>query len=64
MKKYRNITIDGDESWAWTIKSNYYNGKYLIIWKDKVRVCEKSIRNNKYPITPGLVSRFIKIHLI
>lgn len=70
-KKFRQITVDGDDSWAWSVKNtdNYYDTRVLIIWKNKNRVYEKCIRDNeysiykRYSITPGLIARFIKTHL-
>jgi hypothetical protein len=71
-KKFRQITVDGDDSWAWNVKrtDDYYDTTVLVIWKDKNRVYEKCIRDNEYSIykryqmTPGLIARFIKTHLI
>lgn len=71
-KKFRNITIDGDKSWAWTMRGgdNYYKITELVIWKDKKVKYQKCFGYNcesgdkSYPITPKLVSKFIKKHLI
>ncbi len=71
MKKFRQITVDGDSSWAWAVESGdrYYNEAFVIIWKDKNRVYSNMIRHNeysinrRYPITPGLIARFIKLYL-
>lgn len=70
-KKFRQITVDGDGSWAWGVETgdSYYGGRGLIIWKDKQRVYGKTIQHNdwgihkRYQMTPGLISRFIKIYL-
>lgn len=70
-KKYRQITIDGDDSWAWGVETgdDYYDGRSLVIWKNKKRVYNKTIRHNdfgiykRYQMTPGLISRFIKMYL-
>jgi len=71
-KKYRNITIDGDNSWAWRVKDSgddfYYNVD-ITIWKDKKVVYQKGYGYmapdvKRYSITPGLISRFIKRHLV
>jgi hypothetical protein len=69
-KKFRQITIDGDDSWAWAVHDHgdYYRTKVLKIWKDKKIVYtfgEDEVHTIKpYSITPGLVARFIKTHLI
>lgn len=67
-KKFRTIIVDG-ENWAWTFhaKDDYYDVKYLKIWKDKKIVFEKSWSyqygskySRKRHMTPAIVSRFIK----
>ena len=71
-KKFRNITIDGDDSWAWrmSVVDSFYKIQKLTIWKDKKVVFEtgygymhKSDRK-PYSITPRLIARFIKTYLI
>jgi len=70
-KKFRKIVIDGDASWAWncTKRDSYYRYNVIKIWKDKQAVFEKAFggescnRNKRYKITPGLISRFIKLYL-
>ncbi len=63
-KKFRNITIDGDDSWAWTYRLLGTEGyPELKIWKDRKIVFEKNWYGQKYPMTPGTVSRFIKMYL-
>lgn len=72
-KKFRKITIDGDESWAWNFhaKGDYYEWQTVKIWKDKKKVFEKSFsdsysrktRTKRYKFTPGLIARFIKMYL-
>lgn len=76
-KKFRQITVDGDNSWAWIFyaKGDFREYQTLKIWKDKKIVFEKQYiqeyylkrtkenRNKRYKITPGLISRFIKIFL-
>lgn len=72
-KKFRNIVIDGDNSWAWNVYTTdtYYKFKTIKIWKDKKNVFEKSYggdygfkqKEKEYEITPGLISRFIKMYL-
>ena len=63
MKKYREITIDG-EDWAWMVseKDSYYKLKTIKIWREKKSVYEKTIEK-EYPITPGLIARFSKLYL-
>lgn len=37
-KKFRQITVDGDDSWAWRVedsKDKYYYNVSITIWKDK-----------------------------
>ena len=77
MKKFRKITIDGDDSWAWSYSDlPHYRGceesyRKLKIWKDKKVVFDKTYGSHNlyyqepksYRITPGLISRFIKIYL-
>lgn len=71
-KKFREITIDGDDSWAWAVQfhHSYFRSSELVIWKDKKRVYSKSVLDEdfgihkSYPVTPGLVSRFIKRFLL
>jgi regulator of protease activity HflC (stomatin/prohibitin superfamily) len=71
-KKFRQITVDGDDSWAWRVedsKDKYYYNVSITIWKDKKVVYEKSFGYmcksvKKYSITPGLISRFIKMYLV
>jgi len=64
-KKFRNITIDGDDSWAWMYKLSGTEGyPNLKIWKDRKIVFKKFYwGRQRYTITPGLISRFIKIYL-
>lgn len=69
-KKFRSITVDGDDSWAWQFyaKGDYYDYQILKIWKDKKIVLEKSYgyccgHRRNYRVTPGLISRFIKTYL-
>jgi hypothetical protein len=69
-KKFRTLSIDG-ENWAWNFyaKGDYYDCKGMKIWKDKKVVFEKTFKSEygneekKYKITPGLITRFIKIYL-
>jgi hypothetical protein len=71
-KKHRSITIDGDDSWAWKVDSDYhYDTTTVKVWKDKVVKYEKKYSGDsgfppskRYSITPGLISRFIKRHLV
>ena len=44
MKKiHRKITIDGDDSWAWGVIRDMYQGKSTVkIWKDKKLKYEKT----------------------
>jgi len=75
-KKFRKITIDGDDSWAWNYNIPMLRGceesyRKLKIWKDKKIVFEKTYGGSefyyqepkKYKITPGLIARFIKMYL-
>jgi hypothetical protein len=71
-KKFRSIVVDGDKSWAWNFhaKGDYYECKTLKIWKDKKVVFEKDWSyqyggpyKKSYSMTPGLISRFIKMYL-
>ena len=76
-KKFRKIIIDGDDSWAWGYTDlPHYRGceesyRNLTIWKDKKALFRKTYGRadlyyqepKKYKITPGLISRFIKIYL-
>lgn len=65
-KRYRNITIDSDKSWSWSITPSYYTDT-LKIWKDRKVVYENTYgyySHSKYPITPSLIARFIKRYLI
>ena len=75
-KRFRSITIDGDNSWAWYYNTPMYRGceesyRNLTIWKDKKAVFRKTYGRadlyyqepKKYKITPGLISRFIKLYL-
>ncbi len=74
-KKFRTIIVDG-ENWAWFYNVPYYRGceesyRSLTIWKDKKAVFRKTYGRadlyyqepKNYKITPGLISRFIKIYL-
>jgi len=71
-KKFRNITIDGDDSWAWSVhpSDSVYQIQVVKIWKDKKIKYQKGFgymqdgQEKSYPITPGLVARFIKTHLV
>ena len=70
-KKHRNITIDGDDSWAWRVRdsgNDFYYNVGITIWKDKKVKYQRCFGYmgpdvKKYPFTPGLISRFIKIYL-
>lgn len=66
-KKFRNITIDGDDSWAWALiwLGHCYG---LKIWKKRKLVYEtvfggECSRCKDFPITPSLITRFIKRYL-
>lgn len=69
-KKFRSLDIDG-ENWTWQFyaKGDYYDCQSLKIWKDKKEVFRKTLQSEYYSntrgykITPGLVSRFIKMFL-
>lgn len=69
-KKHRDIVVDG-EKWAWSIGGGYdyirdwYRTQFIKIWKDKKIVFEKGYpyKQKSYQITPGLISRFIKMYL-
>ena len=71
-KKHRQITISGDDSWAWKVTSDYsYDTTTVKIWKDKVIRYEKIYTayygfppSKRYKIAPGLISRFIKLYLL
>ena len=70
-KKFRNITIDGDDSWAWRIHpaDSYYQIQSITIWKDKKVKYKNGFgymcdgQEKSYNFTPGLISRFIKMYL-
>lgn len=70
-KKYRDIIVDG-EKWAWNFyaKGEFGDFQSITIWKDKKTIFSKSFglfgSNNHpkyYGITPGLISRFIRMYL-
>jgi hypothetical protein len=63
-KKFRNITIDGDNTWAWAYR---FRGEYpeLKIWKDgKIKYEKYWWSSKRYPITPRLISKFIRMNLM
>ena len=70
-KKHRNITIDGDDSWAWSVNpsDSVYQIQVIKIWKDKKKKYHKGFgymqdgQEKPYSITPGLIARFIKTNL-
>jgi len=72
-KKHRNITIDGDESWAWAVIRDYQGVSTVKIWKDKkLRYEKRYISDPEWVnpptgmprVTPSIISRFIKMYLI
>jgi hypothetical protein len=71
-KKYRNITIDNDNTWSWGVIRNRWGQSTIKIWKDKNLKYEKTYTSDPEwvnpptgmpKVTPGLIYRFIKIYL-
>lgn len=57
-KKFRDIVVDGVK-YAWGVKSSWYSGSLLRIWKDKKVIIEESCYRGS-GMKPSMVAEKIK----